>query len=278
MLPAAAEVNREMDATAVMLAVAGFDPSSGAGVTADLQVFANHQLNGFSAITALTVQSRQGVREVRPVSAQLLRKTLDCLAEDLPIGGVKIGMLGNLEIAREVVEFLRSADIRRERVVLDPVVRSSSGAELLSPEGLELVRRELLPVVGWVTPNTGELAALVGQQEIRREEIPELAARLQEMGRGGVAVVVTGGHLEPPDDFLRKAEGQEEWFSGVRIEARGLHGAHGTGCMFSSALLCRLMLGDGATEAVRGAKAYVRRALETGRRFAAGRGDDFLEG
>jgi hydroxymethylpyrimidine/phosphomethylpyrimidine kinase len=244
--------------TPAVLTIAGYDPSSGAGVTADLQVFASYGVFGVSAVTALTVQARSGVRRVEPVSARLLQETLDLLGKEVKIGGVKIGMLGRAELVEVVTTFLCSLAIPRERVVLDPVIRSSSGAELIDVEGVRRVREEMLPRVGWVTPNVEEAWVLAGEAGgVVGDRVPEVARRMAKMGQGGLNVVVTGGHLEPPDDFLRTAEGEEVWFPGTRVEARGVHGVHGTGCVFSSALLCRLVLGDGKVEAVRAAKEAV---------------------
>jgi hydroxymethylpyrimidine/phosphomethylpyrimidine kinase len=255
----------------VALTIAGFDPSSGAGVTADLKVFEKHGIYGIAAITALTVQSTQGVEAVEPVSGRLLRASLECLAEDLAICGVKIGMLGSAEAVREVAGFITQAGIPRERVVLDPVLVSSSGAALLEPDGFQIVKKTLLPMVGWVTPNLEELGALLGEsgEFISREHVPELAERLAAEGGAGLHVVVTGGHLYPPDDFLRTAAGEEVWFSGERVETTS---THGTGCAFSSALLCRVLAGDGPMEAAGGAKAWVRQALETAVPLGQGRG------
>jgi hydroxymethylpyrimidine/phosphomethylpyrimidine kinase len=257
---------KEMPGSALapaVLTIAGYDPSSGAGVTADLQVFTSHGVLGVSAVTALTVQAKSGVRRAEPVSARLLQETLELLAETGSIGGVKIGMLATAELARVVTKFLGQLGISRDRVVLDPVIRSSSGAELLDPEGVRWMREEMLPRIGWITPNVDEAGILAGKGEpVPKEEVPVVAQRLAGMGDGGLNVVVTGGHLEPPDDFLRTSEGEEFWFPGKRVEARGVHGSHGTGCVFSSALLCRLMLGDGKAEAVRGAKEAVVRRLQ----------------
>jgi hydroxymethylpyrimidine/phosphomethylpyrimidine kinase len=236
------------------LTIAGYDPSSGAGITADLQVFSAHGVPGVSAVTALTVQSTLGVRRVEPVRGIFLREMLDCLVGDGPIAGVKIGMLGTAEVVGVVAEFLRGTKIPRERMVLDPVIRASSGAELLSVEGVGRLVAELLPVVGWVTPNLSEAGVLLGEVTLGREEFPGAAARLAALGSVGLNVVVTGGHLDTPDDFLRMAEGEEIWFEGTRVEARS---THGTGCACSSGLLCGLLLGDGAVEAVAGAKAWV---------------------
>src|SRR5947209_8365817 len=117
-----------------VLTIAGFDPSSGAGVTADLMVFGAHSLFGISAITSLTVQSTTGVRENHPVDAHIVASTLDCLQADLPPAGVKIGMLAESAIVAVIADYLET--LRRSAgfipVVVDPIIRSSSGHELLS--------------------------------------------------------------------------------------------------------------------------------------------------
>ncbi|MFZ0271909.1 MAG: hydroxymethylpyrimidine/phosphomethylpyrimidine kinase [Acidobacteriaceae bacterium] len=258
------------------LTVAGYDPSSGAGITADLQVLTSHGVRGVSAVTALTVQSATRVTRVEPVNARLLQETLDLLAEDEAITAVKVGMLARAELVEVVTRFLGKLELSRERIVLDPVLRSSSGAELLDPEGVQRLVAELLPVVGWVTPNLAEAGILAGVEEPGREAVPGVARRIQSLGAGhralgtehrapgadaGLNVVVTGGHLDPPDDYLLTAAGEERWFPGVRVEDGSVHGSHGTGCAFSSALLCRVMLGDGPVEAVAGAKAFVTERL-----------------
>src|SRR5271170_2900562 len=114
-----------------VLTIAGFDPSSGAGITADLKVFAAHRLYGLAAITALTIQSTQGVRRSHAVSPGFLAETLNCLAEDVEISGVKIGMLATADIVDAVAGFIAEVGIARERIVLDPIIRSSSGRTLL---------------------------------------------------------------------------------------------------------------------------------------------------
>jgi hydroxymethylpyrimidine/phosphomethylpyrimidine kinase len=249
----------------IALTVAGFDPSSGAGITADLKVFAAFHLFGVAAITALTVQSTQGVLRTEPVEPEILAETLDCLAEDIEISGVKIGMLGTRASVMTVARFLGEAGIARENIVLDPVLRSSSGRALLDSDGIESLRGELLPVVGWITPNIDELAVLTG----RPSESIQQAANLLGGNYPGLNIVVTGGHLDRPDDFLRTVSGEEFWFPGKRIETTA---THGTGCAFSSALLARLLAGDAAPEAVAGAKKYVRSAMQAAYPIGKGRG------
>lgn len=252
----------------IALAIAGFDPSSGAGITADLKVFEAHRIYGLAAISALTVQSTEGVRRMEPVSPEILRETLDCLAEDMEISGVKIGMLATEGLVGAVSGFLAESGIPAGKIVLDPVLKSSSGRELLSPEGISRLKTDLLHRVGWVTPNLDELAVLAEVPVPGRGAVPEIAARLAG-NYPGLNVVVTGGHLDPPDDFLQSADRTGQWFAGQRVETRA---THGTGCAFSSALLARLLVGDAPEQAVSGAKAYVVEAMKFAKPIGKGRG------
>ena len=246
-----------------VLTIAGFDPSSGAGVTADLAVFSAHRLNGTAAITALTVQSTAGVSSVHPVEPGVLRNTLDCLEADLPPAGIKVGMLGSADLVIVVSDFL--ARVRTSRpgcvVVLDPVLTSSSGRELISPEGLRLLKTELLTQVDWITPNLQELSVLTGTGVSRREDLPQAARSLQaKFGRLGI--LATGGHLERPDDFLLppgRGESRGVWLQGKRVHTRA---THGTGCALSSAFLSGLVYHSSPAEAARAAKEYVTGAME----------------
>lgn len=144
----------------ILLTIAGFDPSSGAGVSADLKVFAAHGVYGMACITALTVQSTMGVGAVEPVSAATVGATLTMLAEDVTFSGIKLGMLGTAKSAEIVNIFL--GGLSGVPIVLDPVLRSSSGRELLDPGGLEILREKLLERVDWITPNLDELSVLIG--------------------------------------------------------------------------------------------------------------------
>lgn len=237
------------------LTIAGFDPSSGAGITADLQVFAAHGVFGVSAITALTVQSTMGVRRTEVVQPGTLRDTLETLQADLPPGGVKIGMLGGVAQVREVIRYLRSTEGRV--VVLDPVIRSSSGASLLDADGVTLLREELLPLVDVLTPNVAELAILADTD--CTSEHDERAAALQLSERYGAVVIVTGGDRRVPEDHVYQ-QVTRTVLPGEHIATRA---THGTGCAFSSSLVCGLMHGLSVIEAARNAKRYVAQAMRT---------------
>jgi hydroxymethylpyrimidine/phosphomethylpyrimidine kinase len=256
----ATEIPVERAGRPILLTIAGFDPSSGAGVTADLKVFAAHGMFGMACISALTVQSTQGVQAVDQVGAATVAATLEMLAEDVIFAGIKLGMLATKEICEVVADFLDG--LPGVPVVLDPVLRSSSGRELLEPGGVGVVRERLLGRVNWITPNLDELAALTGVKVSGREEIPAAAAELQrlgsEVGNGRLHVLVTGGHLERPDDYLLTAKGETHWIWGERLKSRA---THGTGCALSSALLCRLVREEAPLEAAAGAKEYVAAAM-----------------
>ena len=265
-------LDSEKCTTPVAITIAGFDPGSGAGVTADLKTFAAHNVYGVACISAMTVQSTQGVRAVEPLSAGLVRATLDCLVEDVVLSGIKIGMLGTSAVAAEVVSFLRaqSGKIPRERVVLDPVLRSTSGGPLIDANGVRVIRDELLHCVGWITPNLHELAILAGDDlgTLSRDQFPAAAARLKE-GNAELGVVVTGGHLDQPDDFLLSPSGEQTWVPGERVATNS---THGTGCAFSTAMLCGLISGLNPKDAVAAAKVYVADALRAAYPIGKGKG------
>lgn len=261
----------------VALTIAGFDPSSGAGVTADLKVFAAHGVYGMAAITALTVQSTQGVLASVPVEASLVAETLRCLRDDVAPAGTKIGMLASAAVAKAVASYLEGTahgdSAARARVVLDPVLRSSSGRELLDQDGVEILKRRLLACVGWITPNVDELEVLTEVEAQDRQAVARGARALQQMAVGSgnpeLNVVVTGGHLVPPDDYLLTAAGEEHWMPGEHVATSA---THGTGCAFSSALLCALIAGKQPVEAVSAAKSYVTGALRHAYPIGKGKG------
>jgi len=242
----------------VLLTIAGFDPSSGAGISADLKVFAAHGGYGIACITAQTVQSTQGVRRVEPVVPATITATLEELASDFSIAGVKVGMLASAAASRAIGDFLRS--LRPQHCVLDPVLRSSSGAEMLDRAGREGLRG-LFPLASVITPNRAEAAELSGIRVADMAGARQAAVQLH--GQGARAVVITGGdgaEGEAADLLSINQEGKIETreFTAPRIQSRS---THGTGCAFSSAIVAHLASGAGLPEAVVRAKRYVREAI-----------------
>jgi hydroxymethylpyrimidine/phosphomethylpyrimidine kinase len=245
------------DVPPVVLSVAGFDPSSGAGITADIKTIAAHGCYGVACITALTVQSTAGVRRVEPVGAELLEESLEELAADLEISAVHIGMLGGEGAADVVAGFLARHQLAH--IVLDPILRASSGTDLIDSSGLRSLAERLIPIATVITPNADEAAALTGLVVSNLDQMRSAAHALHLMG--AKAVVVTGGHLDWPTDLLSfpSRQGiQQETFKASRQLSRA---THGTGCAFSTAIACHLAQGRALPEAVLLAKSYVSAAI-----------------
>ena len=249
----------------VVLTIAGFDPSSGAGVTADIKTLAAHGCYGVACITALTVQSTRGVAEVHPADPEAARRTLEALAADFAFAAVRIGMLGSGGMAEAVADFLERS--RPANVVLDPVLRSSSGAALLDAHGQRVLVQRLLTLADVVTPNAAEAAALSGLEVGDAEGMRSAARRLHELG--AKAVVITGGDWAEPMDLFSPAEGPHETWSAPRLPSSS---THGTGCAFATAIAANLALGKGLGESVVGAREFVRAAIAHAHKLGHGAG------
>jgi hydroxymethylpyrimidine/phosphomethylpyrimidine kinase len=247
----------------ILLTIAGFDPSCGAGVGADLKTFAAHGCYGMAAITSLTVQNTQGVEAVHHTPSAQLREQLEVLVKDSDIAAVKIGMLGNLANAKVVAEFL---DAHKFPIVVhDPVMRSSSDAELLDAGGVKYLVSELLKRSTVITPNVPEAAALTGIAIKDVASMEVAAKKLAEMG--AKAVIVKGGHMDRAIDVV--FDGKES--HGLIGDKVKIENTHGTGCTFASALTAQLAAGRGLVEAATLAKAYVVKAIEKGYPVGHGR-------
>jgi hydroxymethylpyrimidine/phosphomethylpyrimidine kinase len=247
----------------VVLTIAGFDPSSGAGATADIKTIAAHGCYGMAALTALTVQSTSGVRRCEASDPVLLRETLEELKADSRISAVHVGMLASDKVAAVVADFLECSEL--PCVVLDTIVRSSSGATLLDNKGVSVLAERLIPLASVITPNAQEASLLTGNKVQTEIDMKNAAQQLQEMG--AKAVVVTGGHLTPTVDVLLSPNGALQIFKSERLAAPF---THGTGCAFSTAIACHLAQGRPLAEAVLLAKHYLTAAITNG--YSVGKG------
>jgi hydroxymethylpyrimidine/phosphomethylpyrimidine kinase len=247
----------------VVLTIAGFDPTSGAGITADLKTISSFGCYGVACITALTVQNTLGVRQVEPISPHMIRDILQAILEDIPPTAIKIGMLATAEVGAAVADFLEALPRPRCPIVLDPILRSSSGAILLNDAGTSLLRTRLLPLATVVTPNRAEAALLTG---LGAEDAEAMAQALRQLG--AEAAVVTGGDALGAGSTLNSEDTLAyammdmafvETLSAPRIHSNS---THGTGCAFSTAIACALARGQNVPSAVTSAKAFVRLAIE----------------
>jgi hydroxymethylpyrimidine kinase/phosphomethylpyrimidine kinase len=251
----------------ILLTIAGFDPSCGAGTAADLKTFAAHGCYGVAAITALTVQNTQTVDDVQNTPGAMLRAQLDALAKDSEIAAVKIGMLGNRGNAAVVAEFLDAHKFAH--VVHDPVMKSSTGTELLDAAGVKFIVTELLKRSTVITPNVPEAEVLTGLTIKDVGDMEAAARKIVEMGAR--AVVVKGGHMERAVDVLFDGIGMTQ-LAGDRPKEEILHG---TGCTFAAAITAQLASGRSLVEAATLAKAYVMKAIE--KSYATGKGRSPLD-
>ncbi|MEE9280139.1 MAG: bifunctional hydroxymethylpyrimidine kinase/phosphomethylpyrimidine kinase [Myxococcota bacterium] len=232
------------------LAIAGSDPTGGAGLQLDLQVFALHGVHGMAVPTALTVQTTTGLARSLPVFPNVVGEQLTALLDDIRPDALKIGMLATDDVLLRVAGVLERFDIPR---IVDPVMRASDGSFLLERRALQNLAERLVRGATLVTPNRDEAEVLTGTAD------PEQAARAL-LEQGARAALIKGGHAEgPPDDFLLTTpHGEGSWIRGERVETGPVHG---TGCALSSAIAARIARGESLADAVRGAKRWLEKAI-----------------
>ena len=248
-----------------LLIVAGSDSSGGAGIQADLKTASVLGVYGMTAITALTAQNTEGVFGVVEMDPEFVALQMRVCVEDVGCDAVKTGMLSNAGIIAAVAK-----EVRRHPevpVVVDPVMISKSGAPLLNPHAVAVLRDELLPLAAIVTPNLHEAGALVGQTVASLDGMKEAARMIH--GFGAQNVVVKGGHLEGRAvDVLFDGQTFKE-FPCDRIETKD---SHGTGCIFASAIASGLARGKSVGESVDLAKAFVTASIREGLPLGRGHG------
>lgn len=255
----------------VALTIAGSDSGGGAGIQADLKTFAALGVHGTSAIACLTAQNPKRVLGVEPCSLKMLRRQIEAVFEELPPAAVKTGMLFSVQNIRVVAEFFRSprSALHVPKLVVDPVMVSTSGARLLEPAAVTTLKQKLLPLAALATPNLDETEILTGHKPASVEQMREAARDIHS--RFDCAALVKGGHLrggrDAADIFF---DGRTE----LLLTAPFVTGVstHGTGCTYSAAICAALALGNDLPQAVQIGKQFVTRAISEsyriGRHFA----------
>jgi hydroxymethylpyrimidine/phosphomethylpyrimidine kinase len=239
-----------------VLSIAGSDSGAGAGIQADLKAFAACGVHGMTAITAITAQNTVGGNAVHPVPPDVIIAQVRAVVSDIGVDAVKIGMLGDRPTIEAVARAL--AELPADTpVVLDPVMVSESGAQLLDPAARATLIELLLPRATVVTPNVPEARALVDDAR-EALDVHELASAIHALG--SQVVVVTGGH---------RAQATDVFFDGRRVvelpgERHPGGATHGSGCTHSSVLAARLAHGDGPLEAARIARRLASEAVANG--------------
>jgi hydroxymethylpyrimidine/phosphomethylpyrimidine kinase len=257
----------------VALTIAGSDSGGGAGIQADLKTFAAFGVHGTSTIACLTAQNPRRVLAVEPCSPKMLRKQIEAVFEELKPAAVKTGMLFSAANIEMVAKFFRNpkSEIRNPKLVVDPVMVSTSGARLLQPAAEKILRDKLLPLAALVTPNLDEAEILAEQKFSAPEDLRSGAREIHS--RFGCAVLVKGGHLKNSraaiDVFF---DGETE----LLLSAPFIKGVstHGTGCTYSAAICAALALGHELPHAVEIGKNFITTAIANshriGKHFALG--------
>jgi len=237
-----------------VLTIAGSDSSAGAGIQADLKTFAAHGVYGLSVITAITAQNTKGVKASQDVPVEMIDHQLKAIFDDIEVDAVKIGMVSNADAIDIIAKHL--GKYCPQKVVLDPVMVSTSGFPLLQPEAREALVKKLFPLTFLVTPNLAEAEVLTGIKISTLDEMREGAKEIAKLGPQNV--LLKGGHLEgQPIDVLYDRQ-EAFYFYGERLE--GIH-THGTGCTLSSSIASNLAKNMDIREAIERSKEYITTAI-----------------
>ena len=259
-----------------VLTIAGSDSGGGAGIQADLKVITSLGAYGLSVITAITAQNTLGVTAIQDIDLQIIEAQIDAVLSDIGADSVKIGMLASPEIVQLVAKSLRKHSVTR--IILDPVLRATSGASLGGDDTAQAMISELFPMASLVTPNLEEASLLLGRDIYQVDDFKSAADEL--LALGPQAVLIKGGHLDAKHDELtdflmwRSIEDgleitQSKEFKHRRIDTEN---THGTGCSLSAAIATYLADGHDLAHSVAKAIAYVEAGLEAGRYLSIGEG------
>lgn len=238
-----------------LLTIAGSDSCGGAGIQADLKTFSALGTYGMSVIAAVTAQNTKGVMDVRDMDADIIMEQIDCIFDDIEVAAVKIGMVSSIEIIDTIAAGLKKWKV--ENIILDPVMVSKSGCNLLKPESKDELIKKLFPLALVVTPNLFEAEVITGSKIENIEQMEEAARKIIALGAKNV--VVKGGHLtgEAIDVFY---DGRS--FTHIKGHRINTKNTHGTGCTFSSAIAAHVAKGYSIVESVKLAKEYINEAIE----------------
>ncbi|MEB3278895.1 MAG: bifunctional hydroxymethylpyrimidine kinase/phosphomethylpyrimidine kinase [Lyngbya sp.] len=252
----------------VALTIAGSDSGGGAGIQADLRTFAFHCVHGTSALTCVTAQNTLGVNRVDSLSPQAVAAQITAVVEDIGVQATKTGMLLNAEIIRQVATEVEALHL--QPLVVDPVMVSRTGAQLIDENAIRALRELLFPHASLITPNRYEAEILTGRKIQTLDQMCTAAQQIYEQ-LGVQAVLVKGGSLEA------SCRGTDVWFDGQQLQPLQTQmietpHTHGTGCTLSAAIAANLARGQDLFSATQQAKAYVTQALQFSLSIGQGQG------
>jgi hydroxymethylpyrimidine/phosphomethylpyrimidine kinase len=251
----------------IAMTIAGSDSGGGAGIQADLRTFAFHQVHGTSALTCITAQNTLGVMRVDALPPEAVAAQMEAVVQDIGVQAAKTGMLLNQGIIARVAEQVQALELKN--LVVDPVMVSRTGAQLIDDSAIATLRSALLPLATILTPNRYEAQILAGLEIYTLEDMQIAARQIHQLGAR--AVLVKGGGM--PGEL----HGVDVWFDGQRLqtlitETIETPNTHGTGCTLSAAIAANLALGHDSFSATHLAKNYVTTALKYSLSIGQGQG------
>ena len=248
-----------------VLTIAGTDPTGGAGVQADLKTMTAHKVYGMSIITALVAQNTNGVRDIMEVTPQFLNEQFDCVFEDIYPDAIKTGMVSSPILIKTIVTKLKQYPVKN--IVVDPVMVSTSGSQLLADSAVKLLKESLIPLASIITPNIPEAQVLTDIIIDSKNKMIKAAQKISTFYNG--YILIKGGHFEDRADDLLYYQGNITWLESEKINNPN---THGTGCTLSSATASNLAIGYSMNESVVRAKKYISGALNTNLDLGKGSG------
>ncbi|NPA51642.1 MAG: bifunctional hydroxymethylpyrimidine kinase/phosphomethylpyrimidine kinase [Aquificae bacterium] len=248
----------------ISLTIAGSDPSGGAGLQVDLKVFKELGVYGMGVVSSLTVQNSKGVLCTYPLTRGAVFQQIDALFRDFKIDAVKTGMLLKTEVVEEVYKALENKNVK---IVVDPVLVSSSGKPLLEEKAISVLKEKLFSICSILTPNLPELEVLTGIEIKGEDDIEKAGKYLIDFGVD--TVVVKGGHLKKGKTVIDYIfyEGKLEKLEYPMVNVDDVHG---TGCVLSSAITAYLSFGYEHYKAIRLARAFLQYKLESVKKLGTG--------
>jgi hydroxymethylpyrimidine kinase/phosphomethylpyrimidine kinase len=248
-----------------VLSIAGWDPCAGAGLAADLKTIAAFGQYGVGVVTSVTAQNTQGIHAIYDLPMEFIAQQIESLTSDVEIHAVKVGMLGTIRSVNIVASLIES--LRLPNVVVDPVLRSTSGTALLEKKAIPALKEKLFPLAEVVTPNLSEATTFTG---IRIGELRSMKDAARKMVQAGARrVVVTGGQMGGRAIDVFYDGSSFSLYDSTRVQSSN---THGLGCTFSTAVACLLARGTPHAEAVDAAKRYIARAMNHPYRIGKGDG------
>jgi len=248
----------ESSGQAVCLTIAGLDPSGGAGILADIKTFSAFGCFGAAAVTSLTFQNTTGVFGAEHSSGETVRRQVQPVFDDYEIAAVKTGMLPTEEVILTVADLMMANNV--SGLVVDPVVRSTSGYDLIDDVALRALIKNLFPLASVITPNIPEAERISGLKILGPKDIEAAAKAMHDLG--APAVLIKGGHADGTSRSIDHLffDGEHHTFEAERIDTTA---THGTGCTLSAAIAANLALGHDLEGSVRIAKTFVTEAIRT---------------